>query len=117
MCPPTPPNALKAGRRILRRPTKYQSFRDITPARYHFIDFGTSIHLEPHSWEYEFGAEWPLFAYWARDTDVPEYRDSLRQRAGVWFKPFELDVFLIGNMFRREILEVCLPLSDYSFDL
>ncbi|KAI0088690.1 hypothetical protein BDY19DRAFT_1071719 [Irpex rosettiformis] len=88
--------------RIFRTSRQKRKPNVTTSAKYYFTDFGASLYMDPDRPSIEFGIQ---FLYWARDTDVPEYRDAVRESRGVAFKPFELDVFLVGNMIRRRILE------------
>lgn len=66
---------------------------------YYFIDFGLSVHVENrHCRVLVLGNE-------GHDRDPPELRTGNR----IPYDPYKLDVFLIGNVFRRLLLDVSIP--------
>lgn len=72
----------------------YYSRIDV-PVKYYYIDFGISSHIPPE-------AENRLVVGVAgRDQEVPEL--SLRKRP---YDPFKVDIFIIGNLFRRHFHDV-----------
>jgi hypothetical protein len=63
--------------------------------KYYFIDYGISSYFPE-------GTEPQLVVGLAgRDRDVPELSDD------VPYDPFKVDIFTIGNVFRREFVCVC----------
>ena len=72
--------------------------RSTAGVRYYFADFDTSVHTQgegPHLVTGERG----------RDQEPPELS------ATVPYDPFQLDVFIIGNMLRHEFRYVIIPIS------
>src|SRR5258708_5048212 len=73
---------------------KYTSRTAVGGVKYYFIDFGISVYIPEnlHS-KLVTGTQ-------GRDRDPPElYQDTA-------YDPFKLDIFIIGNMLKREFLEV-----------
>ncbi|OCB88212.1 hypothetical protein A7U60_g4617 [Sanghuangporus baumii] len=66
--------------------------RDVGGVRYYFIDFGISSKFEP-------GEERKVIGIYGQDDEVPELSIS------VPYDPFLTDVFIIGNLIRKEFLE------------
>lgn len=63
---------------------------------YYFIDFGLSVHVEnPNCRVLVLGNE-------GHDRAPPELRTGNR----IPYDPYKLDVFLVGNVFRRLLLDV-----------
>ncbi|CCL99183.1 uncharacterized protein FIBRA_01198 [Fibroporia radiculosa] len=60
------------------------------PIKYYYVDFGISVHIPPD--------QFPKLALGAfgRDQEVPELSTE------VPYDPFKVDIFIIGNVFRRE---------------
>lgn len=74
-------------------PAKPRS-RSGNEVHYYFIDFGLAVHVSPE-------AESKLVTGTdGRDRDPPELQDDKP------YDPFKLDVFLIGNLLRRQFYEV-----------
>lgn len=74
-------------------------------AKYYILESGLSQYQPPEDLIPE--AE-PYIVY-SGHRDVPEYQKGLRENpetTAVWYNPFQLDVFMVGNMFRQEILSV-----------
>ncbi len=69
--------------------------------KYYYVDFGISVHLETDSPKLVTGG-------YGRDQDVPELSFH------VPYDPFKVDIFILGNMLRREIYNVS---SSVSFSL
>lgn len=74
------------------------------PVRYLFIDFGLSSHIPP-------GQSRLVVGVFSQDKEVPELSRT------VPYDAFKLDVFVLGNVFRRHIHDVSafsihMPLSD-----
>lgn len=65
------------------------------PVRYYYIDFGLSTHFAPGTSSYVVGDI-------GRDTDVPELSDD------VPYDPFKVDIFSLGNVYFKELDQVCL---------
>jgi hypothetical protein len=65
------------------------------PVRYYFVDFGISIQIPREVYPKAAVGEFGL------DRDAPELS------ATVPYDPFKLDVFILGNMYRKEIYAVC----------
>ncbi|KAI0676773.1 kinase-like domain-containing protein [Trametes maxima] len=65
--------------------------RSAAPVRYYFIDFGISTRFTPNSSRLVLGAM-------GLDQEPPELSED------VPYDPFKLDIFLIGNLIRREFL-------------
>lgn len=62
--------------------------------KYYFVDYGISSYFPPGS-QYQ-----PVLGTRGRDQDVPELSDD------VPYDPFKVDIFTIGNVLRREYLNV-----------
>ncbi len=62
---------------------------------YYYVDFGISVFIPPD--------KQPKLALggYGREQDVPELSFE------VPYDPFKVDIFILGNTFRREIYEVC----------
>ena len=67
--------------------------RTAAKVKYYFIDFGISVHI-PDS----LGSKL-VTGTLGRDRDPPELSPNWEGRG---YDPFKLDVFIIGNMLRRE---------------
>jgi hypothetical protein len=64
---------------------------------YFFVDYGISSYFPP-------GQPRGLVAGGdGRDQDVPELSDTIP------YDPFPVDIFIIANMFRIELFQVCYP--------
>lgn len=61
--------------------------------KYYYIDYGISSHFPPNERTLVLGAN-------GRDTEVPELSTT------VPYDPFKVDIFIIGNVFRREFHDV-----------
>ena len=68
--------------------------RDVGGVRYYLIDFGIS-------WRFEAGEERKITGMLGQDQDVPELSET------VPYDPFLTDVFIIGNLMRKEFVKVC----------
>ncbi|KAL5530879.1 hypothetical protein ACEPAG_3755 [Sanghuangporus baumii] len=66
--------------------------RDVRRVRYHFIDFGISSKFEP-------GEQRMVIGIHGQDDEVPELSEIIP------YDPFPTDVFIIGNLIRKEFLE------------
>jgi len=69
--------------------------RNVPSLRYYFIDFGISSSFEPEESHLVLGTD-------AQDQDVPELSLTIP------YDPFLVDVFTLGNVYRRKLL------SEYS---
>src|ERR1700753_3001989 len=76
---------------------KYIS-RTAAKVKYFFIDFGISVYI-PEDLRPKM-----VTGFLGRDRDPPELSK------GVPYDPFKLDIFIIGNMFKRDFQEVGCPL-------
>ena len=67
--------------------------RAFAPARYYYVDFGISVHIPPEVR--------PKCAtgVLGRDREVPELSQPE-------YDPFKVDIFVLGNLFRKVICEV-----------
>lgn len=77
--------------------------RTEAPVRYYFIDYDISVFIPPD--------EHPKLVKGrkGRDRDPPELSSNEA------YDPFKLDVFIIGNVFRKEFYDVrLLPLLLYT---
>ena len=72
---------------------KYQS-RTTAGAKYYYVDFGISVHI-PEALRPKM-----VTGILGRDQDPPELSET------VPYDPFKLDIFIIGNMFKREFYQV-----------
>lgn len=71
--------------------------------RYYYVDFGISSHISPNS------SDKLVLGRDGLDRDVPE----LSQTAP--YDPFKVDVFILGNLFGKELEQVCsLPVTADS---
>ena len=68
--------------------------RTIGVAKYYFVDFGISVYIP------EGVGSKLVTGILGRDRDPPELAK------GKPYDPFKLDIFIIGNMFRREFCQV-----------
>ena len=75
---------------------KYSS-RTASGAKYYYVDFGISVHI-PEALRPKL-----VTGTLGRDQDPPELS------ATVPYDPFKLDIFIIGNMFKREFHRVGAP--------
>lgn len=73
--------------------------RSVAGVRYYFADFSTSVHTQK--------GRPPKFVTGAlgRDQDPPELSETIS------YDPFKLDVFIIGNMLRKEFSNVAISPS------
>ena len=70
--------------------------RSSAPIKYYFIDFGLSVYVKDRKCTVlVLGSE-------GHDRDPPE----LHQGNRIPYDPYKLDVYLIGNVFRRILLDV-----------
>ena len=67
------------------------------PVRYFIIDFDCSVRFSP-------GQSPIVHGLGGRDNDVPELK--LRQP----FDHFKLDVFTLGNVYRKDLRQVCVSI-------
>ena len=72
---------------------KYKS-RTTAGAKYYYVDFGISVHI-PEALRPKM-----VTGILGRDQDPPELSET------VPYDPFKLDIFIIGNMFKREFYQV-----------
>ena len=71
--------------------------RSVVGVRYYFTDFGISVHIpEDDPVKLVTGKH-------GRDKEVPELSNK------VPYDPFKLDIYIIGNMFRRKFCDVIIP--------
>lgn len=75
--------------------------------KYYYVDFGISVHIPPEVY--------PKLALGdlGRDQDVPEL--SIHTS----YDPFKVDIFIIGNVFKRIFYNVCVAYFQpcYRFPL
>lgn len=64
------------------------------PVKYYFIDFGISSYFDPGVTPLVIGDQ-------GRDKDPPELNNHRP------YNPFPLDIFILGNLYRKEFVEVC----------
>ena len=81
------PNDIRTAAPNLRRAS--------TPVTYYFIDFGISSVFAPNDTDRMVAGRDGL------DDQVPELSDTTP------YDPFKVDVFVVGNLFRRAFVEVC----------
>ena len=65
--------------------------------RYYYIDFGLSAYFPPGS-----GGPKMVTGMAARDKDIPELSWDIP------FDPFKVDIFCLGNLFKKSLYLVCL---------
>ena len=77
----------------------YARFKSRTtrPVKYYFIDFGLSRRYDPSISQ---PLETPI---WGGDKEVPEFQNSNDP-----CDPFATDVFYVGNMIKKDFVQVCL---------
>ena len=63
------------------------------PVKYYFVDYGISTHVQP-------GEHALVVGDFGIDQEVPELSRS------VPYDPFKVDIFIIGNMFKKQLCEV-----------
>lgn len=80
---------------------KYIS-RTSAGAKYYYVDFGISVYIPD-----DMGTKL-VTGVFGRDRDPPEL--SLEKP----YDPFKLDIFIVGNMFKKEFCDVIIPLSAVS---
>ena len=78
---------------ILHR-AKYLYRRDVRLIKYYFIDFGISLRFN------ESDTNRLVYGFKGMDREVPELFDGLK------YDPFPLDIFILGNFYRRTLVEV-----------
>lgn len=69
------------------------------PVKYYFTDFGISVHI-PHEQQPKF-----VTGTHGIDRSPPELSATLP------YDPFKLDIFILGNFFRKTIYEVCVAFT------
>ena len=86
------------------RVAEYTS-RSVAGVKYYFVDFGIS------SYHPDRAQPCLVTGNVGRDQDPPELSDT------VPYDPFKLDIFIIGNMLKREFCQVgVFRRSDWNFD-
>ena len=65
------------------------------PVKYYFIDFGLSCHFKPGDSPLVVGTK-------GRDKEPPELSDKHP------YNPFQLDIFILGNVYLQEFVQVCI---------
>ena len=68
--------------------------RSVVGVRYYFTDFGMSVHIP------EDDPNKTVTGDLGRDEEAPELSNK------VPYDPFKLDIFMIGNMFKKELCDV-----------
>jgi len=68
--------------------------RTTASVRYYYIDYGISVHVAPDA------PSKLVVGHFGRDQEVPELSQTIP------YDPFKVDIFLIGNLFRREFYDV-----------
>ncbi|OSX58938.1 hypothetical protein POSPLADRAFT_1151938 [Postia placenta MAD-698-R-SB12] len=74
-------------------PAPWRSRKDM-PIKYYYVDFGISVQIPPNT-----HAKLAVGPY-GRDQEVPELS------ADIPYDPFKVDIFIIGNFFRRNLYDV-----------
>ncbi len=95
-------NRSKSAQTIIRGRYRLHS----APVLYYFIDFGFSS-------KYEGEGPWLAWGTHGQDRDAPE----LKIRGGHQYDPFALDIFTLGNAFRKSFVQVSAcpaPLPDLA---
>lgn len=94
---PLYPNGFHPARKNFRidklRPAKYVSRSSVPEVRYYITDFGLSSRFEP-------GKAGFVTVLYCQDRDVPELSDIIP------YDPFAVDIFTLGNVFKKEFLQV-----------
>ena len=86
------------------RVAEYMS-RTVAGVKYYFVDFGIS------SYHPDTAHPCLVTGSAGRDQDPPELSDKMP------YDPFKLDIFIIGNMLKREFCQVgVFRRSDWNFD-
>lgn len=67
-----------------------------SPVRYYFADFGISVRIPP-------GKTPQVLGHIGADREVPELSDTIP------YDPFKVDIFILGNVLRKHIHNVCQP--------
>lgn len=80
---------------------KYISRTAVGGVKYYFIDFGISVYI-PENLRPQM-----VTGLLGRDRDPPELSDTQP------YDPFKLDIFIIGNMLKREFQEVSVFPGEY----
>jgi len=81
-------------------PAKHISRTAVGGVKYYFIDFGISVYI-PENLHPKM-----VTGFMGRDRDPPELSET------VPYDPFKLDIFIIGNMLKREFQD---PFSNLDF--
>ena len=71
-------------------------------AKYYYAHFDISVYIQEHV------DQKLVTGFLGRDQDPPELHESTS------YDPFKLDIFIIGNMFEKELRKVITPLSVVS---
>lgn len=91
---------------LLKRAKCYPRYIVPRPVKYYFADFGISVHIPPEK------RAMLVTGIHGLDRDPPELS------ATVPYNPFKLDVFILGNSFKKKLLEVratvCLETSHLN---
>lgn len=69
--------------------------RSSYPVKYYFVDFGISTYFPSTS------TRRLVVGIDGLDQDVPELSDT------VPYDPFKVDIFILGNLFRQHVYQVC----------
>jgi len=77
--------------------------RSTAGVKYYFIDFGISVHIP------EDVSPKLVTGRLGRDQTPPELSKSTKNQS---YDPFKLDVYILGNMFKRELTDVRISFSS-----
>lgn len=87
-----------------QRLAPYLRRKDVSSVKYYFTDFGISTRFENSQ------APRLVTGHDGQDQDVPELSDD------VPYDPFPVDIFTLGNLYKRHFIDVCrLLASDHRF--
>lgn len=76
--------------------------RHSVKVKYYYVDFGISSHFTPDR-----RGDRLVLGRDGRDREVPELSNITP------YDPFKVDIFIIGNLFRREFHDVCIFTECY----
>lgn len=73
------------------------------PVKYYFVDYGISVRVPPED------RPQVVVGNWGFDQDVPELSMTTP------YDPFKVDIFIIGNVFKKKICDVSCNQRSFSY--
>lgn len=86
-----------------RRKIKAKLRMYVEPIKYYFIDFGISLKYGPNEPHEAVGHD-------GQDQELPELHKDIK-----YYDPFPADVFILGNLYKRNFTKVFIPYIEILF--